>query len=104
MKISLKSSNFKELLLEMMEKNVIKRFNYSAKFDGLEDQVTAENVCSQYINYAFYQNILLLDKNSNNKRKESIKVIVSVLELISLYNKLFLEEKVEHFLSEVIES
>ncbi len=73
----------------MMEKNVIKRFNYSAKFDGLEDQVSPQNICSQYVNYAFYQNILLLDKNSNNKRKESVKVIVSVLELISLYNTLF---------------
>jgi len=35
MKITLKSDNFKSLLLEMMEKNVIKRFNISAKFDGL---------------------------------------------------------------------
>jgi hypothetical protein len=39
MKIQLKSDNFKELLLEMVEKNVIKRFNYAAKFDGLEDQI-----------------------------------------------------------------
>jgi hypothetical protein len=69
MKITLKSDNFKSLLLEMMEKNVIKRFNYSAKFDGLEDQVGPENVCSQYVNYAFYQNILLLNKNSSHKRK-----------------------------------
>lgn len=59
-KIELKSDNFKELLLEMVEKNVIKRFNYSAKFDGIEDQVNPQNICSQYVNYAFYQNILLL--------------------------------------------
>ena len=63
-KIELKSNNFKELLLEMVEKNVIKRFNYSAQFDGVEDQVTRENICSQYVNYAFYQNILLLEKNT----------------------------------------
>jgi hypothetical protein len=44
----------------MVEKNVIKRFNFSAKFDGVEDQVTPQNICSQYVNYAFYQNILLL--------------------------------------------
>jgi len=89
MKITLKSDNFKSLLLEMMEKNVIKRFNYSAKFDGLEDQVGPENICSQYVNYAFYQNILLLEKNSQSRRKESVKVIVSVLKLISMYNNLF---------------
>jgi hypothetical protein len=68
-KIVLKSNNFKELLLEMVEKNVIKRFNYSAKFDGIEDQVTPQNICSEYVNYAFYQNILLLEKNTQAKRK-----------------------------------
>lgn len=86
----------------MVEKNVIKRFNFSAKFDGIEDQVTAENICSQYVNYAFYQNILLLEKNSQAKRKESVKVIVSVLKLISLFNNIFIEEKIEGFLGEVI--
>ncbi len=74
----------------MMEKNIIKRFNYSAKFDGIEDQVGPENICSQYVNYAFYQNILLLEKNSHSKRKDSVKVIVSVLKLISMYNNLFI--------------
>lgn len=88
----------------MVEKNVIKRFNYSAKFDGMEDQVSPENICSQYVNYAFYQNILLLEKNSHIKRKESVKVIVSVLKLISLFNNLFVEEKIEQFLGEVIEN
>lgn len=79
----------------MVEKNVIKRFNFSAKFDGIEDQVTPENICSQYVNYAFYQNILLLEKNSQTKRKESVKVIVSVLKLISLFSSIFVEEKIE---------
>jgi hypothetical protein len=45
----------------------------------VEDQVTRENICSQYVNYAFYQNILLLEKNTQVKRKESMRVIVSVL-------------------------
>lgn len=89
-KIELKSDNFKELLLEMVEKNVIKRFNHSAKFDGVEDQVSPENICSQYVNYAFYQNILLLEKNSNIKKKESVVVIFSVLKLIYLFSHLFI--------------
>jgi hypothetical protein len=53
----------------MVEKNVIKRFNFSAQFDGIEDQVNPQNICSEYVNYAFYQNILLLEKNTHNKRK-----------------------------------
>jgi hypothetical protein len=70
----------------------------------VEDQVTRENICSQYVNYAFYQNILLLEKNTQLKRKESMKVIVSVLELISLFNTLFIENRLELFLGEVIEN
>lgn len=33
-----------------------------------------------------------------------MKVIVAVLKLISLYNSLFIEEKIEHFLSEIVEA
>lgn len=43
----------------MVEKNVIKKFDYSAKYDGLEDEVKEDNICSIFVNYAFYQNILL---------------------------------------------
>ena len=66
----------------MVEKIVIKRFNYNAQFDGVEDQVTPSNICSQYVNYSFYQNILLLEKGTQNKRKETVKVIEAVLGLI----------------------
>ena len=101
-KMELRETNFKQLLLEMVEKNVIKRFNYSAKFDGLEDEVTPQNICSQYVNYAFYQNILLLDKGSHSTRKESVRVIASVLRLISLFNRLSIQHKMEQFLAEVV--
>lgn len=33
--VTLESSNFKELLLEMVEKNVIKRYDQASKFDGV---------------------------------------------------------------------
>ena len=86
----------------MVEKNVIKRFNYSAKFDGLEDEVNPQNICSQYVNYAFYQNILLLEKGALHKRRESAKVIASVLKLISLFSDIFIQQKMEQFLGEVV--
>lgn len=68
----------------MVEKNVIKKFNYSAKYDGLEDEVTFDNICAIFVNYSFYQNILLAEKDSR-QRKESDSVITIVLELISIY-------------------
>ncbi len=52
----------------MVEKNVIKRYDLATRFDGVEDEITPDNICSIYVNYAFYQNILLLEK-SHNKRK-----------------------------------
>jgi hypothetical protein len=39
--VTLESGNFKTLLLEMVEKNVIKRYDYSTRFDGIEDEISA---------------------------------------------------------------
>lgn len=52
----------------MVEKNVIKKFNYSANFDGMEDEVTPDNICFIFINYSFYQNILLEQKDARNQK------------------------------------
>ena len=54
----------------MVEKNIIKKFKISVRYDGIEDEVTPENICSRFVNYAFYQNILLQERNPE-KRKEA---------------------------------
>lgn len=52
----------------MVEKNVIKKFNFSANFDGVEDEVSPDNICSIFVNYAFYQNILLAEKDTQRRK------------------------------------
>ncbi len=55
------------------------------------------------MNYAFYQNILLLEK-SHKRRKEYDKVIMEILELIEIYNSIIIQDKLINFLCEVIEN
>ncbi len=99
--IRLDSRDFKSLLLEMVEKNVIKRFDTSTKFDGIEDEVVPENICSIYVNYYFYQNILLLGKSTSRKKEEDL-VIFRVIELIRLYIHRKRETSVARFYSELV--
>ena len=87
----------------MVEKNVIKRYDLATRFDGVEDEITPDNICSIYVNYAFYQNILLLEK-SHKRRKEYDKVIMEILELIEIYNSIIIQDKLINFLCEVIEN
>lgn len=75
----------------------------ATRFDGVEDEISADNICSIYVNYAFYQNILLLEK-SHKRRKEYDKVIMVILELIEIYNSIIIQDKLINFLCEVIEN
>jgi hypothetical protein len=63
----LESSNFRSLLLEMLEKDVLKKFNYINNFDGIEDEITRDNICYIFVSYSFFQNILLEDKNYHKR-------------------------------------
>ena len=50
----------------------------------MEDEVTADNICFIFINYSFYQNILLEQKDARNQ-KEIDSVLKITLELIRVY-------------------
>jgi hypothetical protein len=96
----LESSNFRELLLEMVEKNVIKKFNQSVKYDGIEDEVEFNNICSVFVNYSFYQNILLEEKDQR-KRRCADAVIKIVLKLIALYGEIERMSKIKAVIEDV---
>ena len=102
-KEKLESTNFRELLVEMVEKNVIKKFNYSVKYDGIEDEVKPENICSIFVNYSFYQNILLQEKNPE-KRRETDNVIKISLELITLNSIITMENKITLVIRDIIKN
>lgn len=85
----------------MVEKNVIKKFDFSVKFDGVEDEVQEDNICSIFVNYAFYQNILLQEKDQR-KMQEANLVMKIMLELIGIYSQMMVGEKFKIFIEEIM--
>ena len=99
----LESANFRQLLLEMVEKNVIKKFDFSVKYDGIEDEVNSDNICSIFVNYAFYQNILVEEKEKESKeRREADSAMTIMLELIGIYSEMIVSEKFSFFQQQII--
>lgn len=63
----------------MLAKNILKKFNNRSKFDGLEDEITMNNISLRFVKYAYYQNLFLFKRPNLNKDN----VIDTVLLLIS---------------------
>jgi hypothetical protein len=59
------------------------------KYDGLEDEINPQNICSIFVHYSFYQNILLEDRGMD-RRREKNSVIKVILDLIKIKSTIIL--------------
>ena len=59
----------------MLAKNILKKFNNRSRFDGLEDEITINNISLRFVNYAYYQNLFLF-KRINNERDYVIVIVM----------------------------
>ena len=63
--------------------------------------MNSDNICSIFVNYSFYQNILL-DEKDPYKRKEADSATKIMLELVKIYSNMILMEKFSLFHEQIV--
>ena len=81
----------------MLAKNILKKFNNRSRFDGLEDELTINNISLRFVKYAYYQNLFLF-KRINHEKDYVIEI---VLQLINNATQLRIDQRIRELIHEL---